>query len=60
VVEEPGRRIVVEEMAKGGTALPWLDPVAFIHRAVEMSLRNMEAVAHHDCPVFFDRGLVDA
>jgi predicted ATPase len=60
VVEEPGRRIVVEEIAKGGTALPWVDPVAFLNRAVEMSLRDMKAAAHHDRPVFFDRGLVDA
>ena len=25
VVDEPGRRIVKEELASGGSALPWLD-----------------------------------
>jgi predicted ATPase len=60
VVEEPGRRIVAEELACGGTALPWTDPVAFARRAVAMSLADREAVARAQGPVFFDRGLVDA
>lgn len=60
VVEEPGRRIVAEELASGGTALPWTDPVAFARRAVVMSLADREAVAGARGPVFFDRGLVDA
>lgn len=25
VVEEPGRRIIADERARGGTALPWID-----------------------------------
>ena len=25
VIEEPGRRIVIEEMNNGGSALPWVD-----------------------------------
>jgi predicted ATPase len=29
VVEEPGRRIVQDELAGNGAALPWVDPVAF-------------------------------
>lgn len=60
VVEEPGRRIVAEELATVGTALPWADPVAFARRAVSMSLADREAVAGAPSPVFFDRGLVDA
>ncbi|OYW27700.1 MAG: ATPase [Caulobacter sp. 12-67-6] len=59
VVEEPGRRIVAEEMAADGAALPWIDPAAFARRAIAMALADRE-----DAPsqgwVFFDRGLIDA
>ena len=59
-VEEPGRRIVEEELAKGGTALPWLDLAAFARRAVAMALADREALRGHPGYVFFDRGLIDA
>ena len=39
-VEEPGRRIVREEMAGQGVALPWLDAVAFARRAMAMALED--------------------
>lgn len=60
-VEEPGRRIVQEQLQSGGTALPWTDGVSFTRRCI--------AIAHADRKsalrlqgrwVFFDRGLVDA
>ena len=60
VVEEPGRRIVQEEQAVGGTALPWIDPRAFIDRAITMALADREAMAGEPGWVFFDRGLLDA
>ncbi|MBN9080204.1 MAG: ATPase [Rhizobiales bacterium 62-17] len=59
VVEEPGRRIVQEE-AKHGTALPWVDLAAFLRRAVAVSLADRAAAAQQPGWVFFDRGLVDA
>jgi predicted ATPase len=59
VVEEPGRRIVAEELAGDGAALPWIDPGAFARRAIAMALAD-RASAHADGWVFFDRGLVDA
>src|SRR5690606_4231686 len=59
-VEEPGRRIVEEELAKGGTALPWLDLAAFARRAIAMALADREAMRGHPGYVFFDRGLIDA
>ena len=34
VVEEPGRRIVQEELQGEGLALPWVDPIAFARRAI--------------------------
>jgi hypothetical protein len=32
VVDEPGRRIVKEELASVGSALPWVDGIAFARR----------------------------
>lgn len=60
-VPEPGLRIVREEQASGGEALPWVDPVAFARRALATSREDLaDAQAHGERPVFFDRGLVDA
>ncbi|WP_174804119.1 AAA family ATPase [Martelella limonii] len=60
VVEEPGRRIVAEERAGDGAALPWVDLEAFARRAIAMALEDCAAVSGHDGWVFFDRGLIDA
>ena len=60
VVEEPGRRIVKEELRGKGTALPWVDATAFARRAVEMALADRVSAGALDGWVFFDRGLVDA
>ncbi|MCO6188353.1 AAA family ATPase [Rhizobium sp. L1K21] len=59
-VEEPGRRIVQEEKASGGKALPWIDMEAFARRAIDMAL--VDHAAHEDAQnwAFFDRGLIDA
>lgn len=59
-MEEPGRRIVQQEMQTGGTALPWADIAAFLHRVIELSLADREAVKSKPGWVFFDRGLIDA
>ena len=59
-VAEPGRRIVAEEQAGSGAALPWVDPLAFAHRALAMALADREGAASLPGPVFFDRGPIDA
>ena len=59
-VEEPGRRIVKEEIERGGTALPWIDANAFLSRAIETSLADLAMAARMEGWVFFDRGLIDA
>ena len=59
-VAEPGRRIVAEELAGDGAALPWVDPAAFARRALAMALADRAAAAPLPGPVFFDRGLIDA
>ena len=60
VVEEPGRRIVKQELKADGSALPWVDAAAFARRAVEMALCDWQSARARDGWVFFDRGLVDA
>ncbi len=59
-VEEPGRRILAEETAAGGHALPWIDLSAFARRAVDMALADRAAAAGRSGWTFFDRGLIDA
>jgi predicted ATPase len=54
-IEEPGRRIVAEEIKRGGRALPWVDAVAFARRAIDRAVADASARS-----VFFDRGLIDA
>jgi predicted ATPase len=57
VVPEPGRRILAEERAGDGRALPWVDAAAFARRALAMSGADHEAARGL---TFFDRGVVDA
>src|SRR6187397_531426 len=54
-VDEPGRRIVKEESADGGTALPWIDLAAFARRAIEVALADREEARDRPGWVFFDR-----
>jgi predicted ATPase len=60
VVEEPGRRIVAEELAGDGAALPWVNAEAFARRAIEVALHDLATAPSDARLVFFDRGLVDA
>ncbi|PVH28953.1 AAA family ATPase [Pararhodobacter oceanensis] len=59
-VEEPGRRIVAEELAGEGRALPWVNPQGFARRAFDLALADLTAVEDANEWVFFDRGLGDA
>jgi predicted ATPase len=60
VAEEPGRRIIAEELRSSGQALPWNNLAAFAERAVEMSLHDRTRARKMSGVVFFDRGLIDA
>jgi predicted ATPase len=59
-VEEPGRRIVREELLGDGRALPWVDGTAFARRAITLALADLSEACHLDGWVFFDRGVIDA
>jgi predicted ATPase len=60
VVEEPGRRVVREELASGGPALPWTDELAFARRVFAIALTDLRAASSDGEWTFFDRGVVDA
>ena len=59
-VEEPGRRVVREELASGGSALPWVDAVAFARRITALAQADYDTARALPGPAFFDRGLIDA
>jgi len=60
VVEEPGRRIVEQELRGDGRALPWVDLAAFARRALDLAAEDRRRMEGERGWVFFDRGLVDA
>jgi predicted ATPase len=59
VVEEPGRRIVQEQLRRGGDALPWVNVQQFAQLCAEQSIRDFDAVAQYQSAVFFDRSFID-
>ena len=59
-VEEPGRRVITEELRQDGDALPWADMERFLRKALQLAARDLEDVAGLTGLVFFDRGLIDA
>lgn len=59
-IPEPGRRIVEEELRRGGRSLPWVDLSAFARRAIDLAAEDRRYAAQEKGWVFFDRGLVDA
>lgn len=61
IVDEPGRRIVADELSVGGRALPWVDAAAFARRCLDLALEDLESVRASTAQwVFFDRGMIDA
>lgn len=60
VVEESGRRVVREQLALGGDALPWRDLRGFLDLVIETALADREMAGGTSGWVFFDRSLVDA
>lgn len=59
-VEEPGRRIVADQMKGDGSGLPWVNMAAFASLAMKRSLEDLENARRLQGFIFFDRGLVDA
>ena len=56
---EAGRAVIREEVAAGGTALPWDDRDAFAGRMLAHDLSSYEEAQTNDGVLFFDRGIPD-
>lgn len=60
VVPEAGRRVVQQELAAGGKALPWVDLGMFLQQVLALAVDDFMAHRHAPHLVFFDRSVVDA
>jgi len=56
---EAGRAIIQDQVAIGGTALPWSDRLAFAELMLSWEMRSYRAAQEIAGPVIFDRGLPD-
>jgi predicted ATPase len=56
---EAGRAIIRNQVAIGGTALPWADRSAFARLMLEQEMRSYRAALQMTGPVIFDRGIPD-
>jgi predicted ATPase len=58
-VPEAGRAIIQDQLAVGGTALPWADRAAFAELLLGWEMRSYREAAALSGPVVFDRGVPD-
>ena len=58
VFTEPGRQVVEEEIALGGSALPWKDEREFAKRVIAVAVKQWETAKADTC--FYDRAIIDA
>ncbi|GGN58866.1 ATPase [Novosphingobium indicum] len=56
---EAGRAVIRDEVAAGGTALPWDDRDAFADRMLAHDLSSYEEARTKEGVLFFDRGIPD-
>lgn len=56
---EAGRAVIQDQVARGGRALPWIDPAAFAELMLEFELRSHREAQGERGLVFFDRGMPD-
>jgi predicted ATPase len=58
-VAEAGRAVIRDEEARGGRALPWLNPLAFAGAMLSRDVASYAAMRDTEAPVVFDRGIPD-
>jgi predicted ATPase len=56
---EAGRAIIQDQLAIGGSALPWRDRGLFAELMLSWDIRSYRFAEELSGPVFFDRGVVD-
>lgn len=57
--DEAGRGVIQDQVAIGGSALPWSDPGAFAEQMLGWEMRSYRLAKAEPGIVFFDRGLPD-
>lgn len=58
-VPEVGRKIIREQLASGGSALPWSDTAEYSDLMLQYSLRDYISLSAQTDIFFFDRGIPD-
>lgn len=56
---EAGRTIIQQQMAIGGRALPWNDPLLFAEMMLSLDMCSYNLAEKTAGPVFFDRAIID-
>lgn len=56
---EAGRGIIQAQVAIGGRAVPWTDPILFAELMLSWEIRSYQMAQQETGPVFFDRGVPD-
>lgn len=56
---EAGRAIIQDQVAIGGTALPWADKEAFANLMLAWEMRSFRETVNARGPIVFDRGIPD-
>lgn len=66
-IPEDARAVIQEQVASGGSAVPWADAARFAELLMQRSIATWHATAHgwravekFDAAVYFDRGVGDA
>lgn len=57
--QEAGRAIIQDQVAIGGSALPWADRALFAELMLSWEMRSYRMAKQAEGPVFFDRGVPD-
>ncbi|WP_423198517.1 NadR/Ttd14 AAA domain-containing protein [Cupriavidus sp. H19C3] len=57
--DEAGRGVIQDQVAIGGPALPWRDPLRFAELMLSWDMRSYRMAHAHAGPVLFDRGIPD-
>jgi predicted ATPase len=59
-VAETARSVIREQLSRGGSAVPWIDPEAFARITAERDIAIFDRLAGETRRVFFDRGIMDS
>lgn len=56
---EAGRHVILDQQARNGTALPWINPLAFAEAMLAQDLESYARLRATPGPAFCDRGIPD-